>query len=185
MVEQAAGRDENIKKLGAMIKDIEFAMLTTVEEDGSLRSRPMATQQVEFDGDLWFFTHASSPKVEEVEQDRNVNLSYANPDDQRYISVSGKARLVRDEAKIKELWNPALKALFPKGLDDPQLSLLKVTVERAEYWDSSQSAFVHLIGFIKAVATGEAYRPGENEKLNLKQGAYERNAYARHVRARS
>ena len=171
MVENATERGESIKKLAEMIKDIEFAMLTTVEEDGSLRSRPMQAQQVEFDGDLWFFTHAGSPKVEEVEQDRNVNVSYADPDDQRYVSVSGKARLVRDEAKIRELWNPALKAWFPRGLDDPQLALLRITVERAEYWDSSQSAFVHLAGFVKALATGEAYRPGENEKLNLKRGA--------------
>ena len=171
MADNTAGRDESIKKLAAMIKDIEFAMLTTIEEDGSLCSRPMATQQVEFDGQLWFFTHASSPKVEEVAQDRNVNVSYANPDEQRYVSVSGKARLVRDQAKIRELWNPALKAWFPEGLDDPQLALLNITVERAEYWDSSQSAFVHLVGFVKAVATGEAYHPGENEKLNLKQGA--------------
>jgi general stress protein 26 len=171
MGENAAEKDESIRQLSEMIKDIEFAMLTTVEEDGTLRSRPMVTQQVEFDGDLWFFTHASSPKVEEVERERNVNVSYAKPDDQRYVSVSGKARLVRDPEKTRALWNPAYKAWFPGGLDDPQLALLKITVERAEYWDSSQSAFVHLVGFIKAVATGEPYRPGENEKLNLKRGA--------------
>ena len=138
MAENAAERDESIRKLSEMIKDIGFAMLTTVEE---------------------------------VERERHVNVSYAKPDDQRYVSVSGKARLVRDPEKTRELWNPAYKAWFPGGLDDPQLALLKITVERAEYWDSSQSAFVHLVGFIKAVATGEAYRPGENEKLNLKRGA--------------
>ncbi len=171
MVDNEQARDESVRKLGEMIKGIEFAMLTTVEEDGTLRSRPMATQQIEFDGDLWFFTHASAPKVDEVERERNVCVSYADPDAQRYVSVSGKARLVRDDGKARELWSPAFKAWFPQGLDDPQLALLKVSVEKAEYWDSSQSAFVHLVGFIKAVATGESYKPGENEKLNLKQGA--------------
>ena len=170
MVDNDAGRDAGVRKLGEMIKGIEYAMLTTVEEDGTLRSRPMATQQVEFDGDLWFFTHASDPKVDEVERERHVNVAYASPSDQRYVSVSGKARLVRDREKARELWTPAYKAWFPKGLDDPDLALLKVSVEKAEYWDSSQSAFVHLAGFIKAVATGQSYQPGENEKLNLKQG---------------
>ncbi|HEV2708184.1 MAG TPA: pyridoxamine 5'-phosphate oxidase family protein [Pyrinomonadaceae bacterium] len=171
MSENESTRGESIRKLAEMIQGIEYAMLTTVEADGTLRSRPMATQQVEFDGDLWFFTHASDPKVDEVEREHNVNLAYASPEQQRYVSVSGKARLVRDPEKARELWNPAFKAWFPKGLEDPDLALLKVTVEKAEYWDSSQSAFVHLVGFIKAVATGESYQPGENEKLNLQQGA--------------
>lgn len=167
-MDNEAERNENLRKLGEMIKDIEFAMLTTTEADGLLRSRPMATQQVDFDGDLYFFTQASSPKVDEVEREHNVNVSYAKPDDQRYVSVSGKARLVRDRAKIEELWNPALKAWFPKGLDDPELALLKVSVEQAEYWDGPSSAVVYLVGLAKAMVTGQPYHPGDNEKLNLK-----------------
>jgi general stress protein 26 len=163
-----AQRNESIKKLGEMIKDIEFAMLTTVETDGTLRSRPMATQRVEFDGDLYFFTRASSPKVNETEQDHHVNLSYAAPDKQRYVSVSGMARVTRDRAKIEELWNPTLKAWFPEGLEDPELALLKVSVTQAEYWDSPSSAVVRLVGFMKALATGQTYAPGDNEKLDLR-----------------
>jgi len=162
---------ERIKKLSEMIKDIEIAMLTTAEPDGTLRSRPMATQKFEFDGDLWFFTRASSPKVDEIEQEHRVNVSYAAPDKKRYVSVSGRARLVRDKSKIKELWSPVLKAWFPKGLDDPDLALLKVSVEQAEYWDSPSSTVAHLVGFVKAVATGTTYQPGENGKLNLKADA--------------
>jgi general stress protein 26 len=162
-----AERSHAVKKLGEMIKDIDFAMMTTVEEDGTLRSRPMSTQQVEFDGDLWFFTRESAPKVEEVENDRRVNLSYADPKDQRYVSVSGAAQVVRDRQKIEELWSPALKAWFPKGLEDPDIALLRVRVEQAEYWDSPSSTMMHILGFIKALATGQSYEPGENEKLDL------------------
>ena len=167
-MDNQAGRDESVKKIGELIKDIEFAMLTTVEEDGTLRSRPMATQQVEFDGDLWFFTKANSPKVDEVEREHEVNVSYASPDDQRYVSVSGRAQLVRDPEKIKELWNPAYKAWFPEGLDDPELALLKINVKQAEYWESSSSAVVHLFGLAKAAVTGQEYHPGENEKINFR-----------------
>lgn len=159
----------DIEKIRDLIKDIRFAMLTTIDEDGSLRSRPMGTQEAEFDGDLWFFTGASSAKVDEVERDERVNVSYAAPDDNRYVSISGTARLVRDRAKAKELWNPVLKAWFPDGLDDPDLALLRVRVEKAEYWDAPSSKMVQLAGFVKAIVTGKrADGLGENEKIDLK-----------------
>lgn len=143
-------------------------MLTTAEADGTLRSRPMATQKPEdFDGELWFFTQASSPKVDEVEGEHEVNVSYADAGSQTYVSVSGRAANVRDRAKAEELWSPAMKAWFPKGLDDPELALLKVTVAKAEYWDAPSSTLVHLVGFVKAVVTGKTYQPGENEKISL------------------
>jgi general stress protein 26 len=164
-------RDEQIKKLAGMIKDIDFAMLTTVAEDGTLHSRPMSTQRVEFDGDLWFFTRASAHKVEEIEREHQVNVSYAKPEDQRYISVSGRAVVVRDRAKIEELWSPVLKAWFPEGPEDPDLALLKVSAARAEYWDSPASAVAHAVSFVKAVVTGTPTNPGENEKIELKQSA--------------
>lgn len=158
--------NENIKKLRDLIKDIKFAMLTTIEDDGSLRSRPMATQDCDFDGDLWFFTNAKAPKVEEVQHDQHVNVSYAEPDQQKYVSVSGTAQLVRDRSKIEELWNPLFKAWFPQGLEDPDLALLKVNVDKAEYWDSPSSKVVRLAGFLKAVATGKPIsNPGDNEKI--------------------
>lgn len=152
-----------IKKLDSMIKDVKFAMLTTVAEDGSLRSRPMATQKQEFDGDLWFFTRADSDKVHQAQQENHVNVAYANPDDQQYLSVSGRAELVRDKAKIEELWNPIYKAWFPQGLEDPELALLKVKVEGAEYWDTPNGKMVQLIGFVKAVVTGEPYKASKDE----------------------
>jgi general stress protein 26 len=157
----------DIQKLDELIRDIGVAMLTTVDDDGSLRSRPMQTQDGNFDGTLWFFTGASSHKVLEVQHEARVNVSFAAPDKNRYISVSGTATLVRDKAKIEEMWKPAYKAWFPQGQDDPDVALLKVNVEQAEYWDSPSSAVVHMIGFAKALATGQSYQPGENEKIDL------------------
>lgn len=161
-------RQSQIEKLGELIKGIGIAMMTTEEEDGSLRSRPMATQEREFDGELWFFTDRTSPKVEEIESHRNVNLSYSDPSGQRYVSVTGKAQLVRDRRKAEELWSPAYKAWFPKGLDDPNLALLRVTVDSAEYWDSPTSPVVHLFGMVKAAVTGKRAEGGENEKIELR-----------------
>lgn len=164
---QQQANGDGIRKLGEMIRDIKVAMLTTAEPDGTLRSRPMMMQDVEFDGDLWFFTAASSPKVQEVQQVNQVNVSFAAPDKQRYVSVSGRASLVRDGRKIKELWNPLFKAWFPDGLDDPDLALLKVSVDQAEYWDSPSGKMVAIAGFAKALVTGERMEGGENQKLDL------------------
>lgn len=139
----ASGQDD-VRQLGELIRDIKVAMLTTEDDSGDLRSRPMVTQQRDFDGDLWFFTDASSPKVAEVSHHQAVNVAYADPEHERYVSVSGRAELVRDRAKIKELWNPVYEAWFPKGVDDPNIGLLKIHVAKAEYWESPGSAVVHL-----------------------------------------
>jgi general stress protein 26 len=163
--------ENDVKKLAELIKGIKVVMLTTVCADGSLRSRPMVTQDKEFDGTLWFFTPAESPKVSEVEHEQRVNVSYADHDKERYVSVSGTARLVRDRDTIKEFWGPALRAWFPKGPDDPELALLRVEVEKAEFWDGPSSAVVHLVGFVKAMVTGQLHRPGTNEKVDLRERA--------------
>ena len=154
--------------LREMIKDIRIAMLSTQETDGTLRSRPMYVQQLEDDDDLWFFTNESSAKIKEIMHDKNVNLSFSEPDDDRYISVSGTAQMVDDMNKKEELWNPMLKAWFPDGLDDPDLTLLKINPSQGEYWDAPSSKMVQLAGFVKATVTGESYDAGGmNEKVSL------------------
>ena len=160
--------NKSVRKLASLIKGIRFAMLTTVCPDGTLRSRPMATQRDAFDGVLWFFTDDKSAKVFEIRNDTHVNVSYADPAKNNYVSVSGRASLVKDKVIAKELWNPLYKAWFPKGLDDPRLALLRVAVERAEYWDSPNSKLVQLGGFLKAIATGKAAKGGENRKITLR-----------------
>jgi len=168
-VETAGSND--IKKLAELIKDIKIAMLTTVEADGRLRSRPMATQNKPFDGTLWFFTEINSGKVSEIQRDHQVNISYADTDSQKYVSVSGVANVVQDRAKAEEFWSPVYKAWFPDGLDDPSLALLKVDVTQAEYWEAPHGAVVRLVGFLKAVTTGQKYEPGENRRVEVTEPA--------------
>jgi general stress protein 26 len=135
---------ENLRKLADLIQGIKVAMLTTTADDGTLRSRPMVTLDAEFDGTLWFFTQAGAPKVAQVAHEGQVNVSYANPERQRYVSVCGAARLVEDRRRIKELWRPALKTWFPNGPDGADLALLRVDAESAEYWDGPSSAVIRL-----------------------------------------
>lgn len=158
---------EAFAKLCELIKDIHIAMLTTASGGGTLRSRPMATLQVDSDtGTLWFFTADDSPKVSEIQEEQDVGLSYASPGKQSYVSVSGRARLVHDKAKIKQLWTPVAKLWFPQGVDDPRLALLSVQVQSAEYWDAGSSKMLELYGLAKFALTGQPPKHfGENEKV--------------------
>lgn len=162
-------KDQQIQKLRDLVKDIDYCMLTTIDTDGSLRSRPMSTNgEIEANGDVWFFTYASSHKVEEVDRREQVNVSFSAPNKQSYVSLSGTAEIVRDRRKMQELWKPELKAWFPQELNEPDIALLKVNVEKAEYWDSPAGWVAKTLGFVKAVTTGEKAGSGENAKLNLK-----------------
>jgi general stress protein 26 len=170
MTTQAEGSDRatGLKKLVELVKDIDFCMLTTVDESGDLHSRPMSTNgEADADGDLWFFTTTTSLKVKETDRTPKVNVSFAAPGTQRYVSVTGTAQLVRDQAKMKELWKPQLKAWFPKGLEDPEIALLKMSASKAEYWDSHVSPVSHVIGLVKALVTGERAQVGEHESITL------------------
>jgi len=131
----------------------------------------MASRQADkWDGTLWFFTKKSSPKVGEIQQNLGqVNVSYSDPNKMSFISVSGKAELVDDKAKLKELWSSYLKVFFPQGLDDPDLTLMKVTANYGEYWDSPSSKMVQLYAMAKAAATKNPKALGENEKVDIRQ----------------
>jgi general stress protein 26 len=135
---------QGFAKLVAMIEALEVGMLTTEDENGHLRSRPMATQRAE-GGVLWFFTGKDSPKVEEIKNDAQVNVSFADPNNQVYVSVSGRAQTLRDPAKVRELWSGGAQRWFPEGPDDPRLMILKVEITEAEYWDVDKRAMIQLL----------------------------------------
>jgi general stress protein 26 len=131
-------------KLAMMIEALEVGMLTTDDEHGHLRSRPMTTQKLE-GGVVYFLTGEDSPKVDEVRKDARVNVAYADPNNQVYVSIAGTACATRDPAKIRELWTPGAQRWFPKGPDDPHIALLAVEIAQAEYWDVDKRAMVELL----------------------------------------
>ena len=152
---------EGRKRIAELAKGIHICMMTTVAEDGSMSSRPMAVQDVPFDGTLWFLTRSGSDKVEEIAEDRHVTLTFAQPSDSKYLALKGRARVSQDRAKIHELWNPMYKAWFPKGEDDPEIAVLRVDVTEGDYWEASGSKLVMLVKYAAASVTGGKVPVGE------------------------
>ena len=155
------------QKVWELIKEVRIALLVTSADQG-LRGRPMAAMNKDFDGELWFASRRDAPKLDEIKDDAHVLLAYSEPKEQNYVSVAGNARVVQDVAKVKELWSEPMRVWFPKGPEDPDIALIRVTVTSAEYWDSPSSAWVFAFGYAKARLTGEPPRDvGENKVVNF------------------
>jgi general stress protein 26 len=152
-------RSEAIQILASLIHGIPVAMLTTTGM-GRLRSRPMVTQRAPFDGSLWFLTVRAAGKTGEIRDRQAVHLSFVSPDDNRYVWASGTATLVEDRTLLKSLWHPGYLPWLPGGPDDPGLSLIKVRVEEAEYWDNKSGRMVLLTGFVEPGASFRDVAPG-------------------------
>ena len=128
-------RKYDVQQFKDLIRDIPFAMFTTVIADGTLRSRPMVATSESFDGALWFFSRVSSPLGQEIAGKAEVNITYVSAPEDRFVSVSGKAEVVKDVTRATQMWNPSYGAWFAGGPSDPELSLVKITVAKVEHWD--------------------------------------------------
>jgi general stress protein 26 len=128
--------DDN-QKIGQIIGSIQIGMLTTGLANGELRSRPMLCADFDFDS-LWFLIKESQPVLAESMGNRVVNVTFASPEKGIYASVTGLAQLVEDEKMVQKLWRPEMKAWFPRGLEEPGLTLLRVDIDHAEAWDDEE-----------------------------------------------
>lgn len=156
--------DEGTRKVAELIKGERIAMLTSVGADGTLLARPMALQEVEFDGDLWFFAERGSRKVANVAAHPAVNVTVGSAT--TWVSLSGTAVVVDDLARKRELWNPFVEAWFPDGPEDPDVVLLRVVADGAEYWDTP-GRLATLISFAKSKVTGQRYEGGDNARVDM------------------
>ncbi|MGW0218091.1 pyridoxamine 5'-phosphate oxidase family protein [Micromonospora chokoriensis] len=158
---------ESRVRITELARAARICMLTTIALDGRQVSRPMGLQEIEFDGDLWFFAYADSAKVRQLRVNPEVNVAFSDQKHHAWVSISGTATEGFDRARAERLWSPLLKAWFPGGLDTPGLTLIKVHATSAEYWDSPGSTVVNLLGYAKAAVTGRPPRPGENHEVTF------------------
>jgi general stress protein 26 len=154
----------DLAKLRELILHIRVGLLTTMDH-GSFHTRPVQTLQVEAARTLWFFTDWSSPKVDELQHDVRVSIGYADPAKHVYVAVAGSGRLIRDTHKAKQLWSLEQRAYYPDGPEDERLALLRVDIERAEYWIAPGRVSYLVAAITAAVTHTPAGVVGEARKI--------------------
>jgi general stress protein 26 len=156
--------DEATAKVAGLIKGIRVAMLTSIDPQGRLVSRPMATQDVEFDGDVWFIAERSAEHTLNLRSRPQVNVAFAGSSS--WVSLAGTAEVVDDPARLEEYWNTFTDAWMEGGPDNPENILIHVHADTAEYWDSPGSKVTQVVNLVKAKVTGERYE-GDNMVVEL------------------
>lgn len=159
---------EAIDKLKQLVLEIDICLFcTNLEKDVGESCRPMSSQKVCDEGNIWFFSEQGSIKNREIEQDNRVQLFYSHPGKDSYLVINGEAELVFDSVKIDELWSPALKEWFPEGKDDPSISLIKVRPSSGYYWDTKGSQMINFIKMVASAASGKNLRKGSEGSISI------------------
>jgi general stress protein 26 len=165
---QPANPDPSRRKVSEIASEFDSAMLVTHTPEGGLHARPMSIVKVEPEAELWFATRIQTSKVDELNADHHVLVVMQSTN--RNLSISGRARIIRDSNLVQELWNESLRLWF-RGPSDPELALILVEPDEAEYWVMSGASWVKLaLDAVKAYVRDEPLRPelpGEHEKLVL------------------
>ena len=162
-------KQQQMDTIQALVKDIKYTMMTTRNDENHLHSCPMNTTETSIGAkEIWFIGHSPCETVSSIEKNSEVNLAYVSEDGKKYLSITGKAELVEDEAKLNELWSPIYNAYFEKGKEDPRVQLIKVTPHGAEYW-ANGNAITSAIKMTAAAVTDTAIEKslGENFSIEL------------------
>jgi general stress protein 26 len=139
------------QKLNELMRDMPIGMMTTYGPGGP-RSIPMARQQADPTAELWFITARDTHHVRDIATNPQVSITFSSRD--CWVATTGRAQIVDDQVKLRDLWNTFAEAWMPAGPEDPNAALIRVDVERVEYWDTPGSKVASLLSFAKAKVTG-------------------------------
>ena len=151
-----------LRRLASLIEANPVAMMTTLDEQGALVSRPMSVLQMDAHGVLWFFTDLRSTMVDQL---RAVNLAFADRASASYLSVSGRGEIDVDRARIQALWTPFARPWFPDGPDSSSLALLRFVPAAAEVWDAPDSRMVRLLAMVASSVAGKPVGLGQHDSF--------------------
>ena len=156
----------SISRLRELIKDVKYALLTTRGADGEMHSRPLTTLDWEFDGVAWFLVSRTSRLAAELGEESEVNLAYASPDDDRFVSLTGKGQIRHDPERARQLWNPWAGVFF-RGPEDPEVGVLRIQVRTAEYWTGPDNLVDKVVGTARAMIGKDPSGLGHHARIDL------------------
>jgi general stress protein 26 len=163
---QNLSRQEANEKIKQLAEKADSCLFTTNLTSLPLTTRPMSTREVDEEGNIWFFSRKSSNKNKEISSDNRVQLFYANTSSYEFMSLYGRAEIIVDEQRAKELWSAIAKTWFNEGYDDPELTMIKIVPEHGYYWDTKDGKIVSLIKMVAGAVTGKEIETGVEGKLN-------------------
>ena len=157
----------SMERLRKMIKDVKYALLTTAAADGSLHSRPLTTLDWDFDGVAWFLVPRDSRLASELTRSPDVNLAYASPEEDTFISLAGRAQVQQNPARARELWNRWAEMFFPDGPESPEVGVLRVEIRSAEYWTGPNDLVEKVTGAAKALVEKDPSGLGHHARIEF------------------
>ena len=158
--------NEDVAKLKELVESINICLFcTNLKTDDGSTCRPMGAQEVDTDGNIWFFSDVNSEKNREIEMDNHVQLFFAHPGKSSYLVVNGEAEIIIDRDKTEELWTPLVKTWFTEGKDDPSISIIKVATSSAYYWDTDGNKMINFLKMVASVATGTTLLKGKEGNI--------------------
>jgi general stress protein 26 len=161
-------QQEAIDKFKELVKHESTCLFTTRLTQVPLTTRPMSIQKVCDQGNFWFLSHSDSDKNRELTADPRVQLFLINPSNYEFLSLYGNATISRDQQKIDEFWNDILKAWFPEGKDDPNITVIKVTPEEGFYWDTKDGKLVSMIKILASAVSGRTLQEGVEGTISVR-----------------
>jgi general stress protein 26 len=159
---------EAIEKFKELVKHEATCLFTTLLTQVPLTTRPMSVQNVCDQGNFWFLSAADSEKNREIARDSRVQLFFVNTSKYEFLSLYGNATISRDRQKIDEFWSDIAKAWFPKGKDDPRITVIKVTPEEGFYWDTKDGKLVSMIKILASAISGKTLTEGVEGTISVK-----------------
>ena len=153
--------DAALEKVRGLLEKLPIAFMVTVVE-GHLTARPIGVvgDHGAFNGTLWFITDKRSRKVNAIESGALTTLLFQNDKEGCYLHLSGHAAVVEDRQRLEECYTTLQRTWFPKGLDDPDITLLRFDADEANYWDAHDSYVRLAAAFAKSIVTGTPGKSG-------------------------
>ena len=149
-------KTDGILQLKKIVEDVKFCFFNTnTKNTKGMSSTIMTAQQVDYEGNIWFFSGADSERNKDINAHKKVQLYFASPEKSEYLAVNAIATIVMDKTKIKELWNPLVAVWFKDGMEDQNISLIKAATKTANYWDSEGGKMINFFKMIAATITGK------------------------------
>ena len=158
---------EAVKKLTELVDKIDIGMVITRTKSDELHIVPLSRQEVDEKGNIWMLISSESNTHQNILENSQIDIAYSHVGDYNFVSVSGKATVSKDQARIDKYWNKMMDAWFEKGKEDPRIRILKVETSDAHYWDNKSNKLVTFFKVATNAITGAKLDIGREGDLNL------------------